>query len=179
MQEPWRERRTWIRVCLCGIFTRVFFLPFFFSLFFFLSLVEEIPPCLVNHPSINKNFDPNSLPTLIPSCSNQLCIPLEDWKIERVVSNHVIHRSRFVPRFSKTYATLHLACERVQQPTTLQYSGIYMREGREREKGKKDKQQQLGFTEFPTEQRGARSIVKRLLVKASRLQLLLIEIASI
>lgn len=61
------------------------------------------------------------------------------------------------------------------EPTTLQYSGIYMyiyiyiwgEEERERER-KKDKQQQLGLTEFPTEQRGARSIVKRLLVKASR-----------
>lgn len=41
-----------------------------------------------------------------------------------------------------------------------------MGRGRERERGKKDKQQQLGFTEFPTEQRGARSIVKRLLSKS-------------
>lgn len=48
------------------------------------------------------------------------------------------------------------------------YICIYIWGEEERERGKKDKQQQLGLTEFPTEQRGARSIVKRLLVKASR-----------
>lgn len=47
------------------------------------------------------------------------------------------------------------------------YIYIYGERKKERER-KKDKQQQLGLTEFPTEQRGARSIVKRLLVKASR-----------